>query len=77
MSVNRYVPLNNKKLTLMRLPTKNLIAKIESLSAQMTPEQLRDFLDVLDSMAIMVEEAKALPSASETRALNEIKVALH
>ena len=61
----------------MRLPTKSLISKIESLSAQMTPEQLKDFLDVLDSMAIMVEEAKALPATPGNDVLNEIKVALH
>ena len=61
----------------MKLPTKSLISKIESLSTQMNPEQLRDFLDVLDSMAIMVEEAKALPPTSENRGFNEVKVALH
>lgn len=61
----------------MRLPTKSLISKIESLSSQMTPEQLKDFLDVLDSMAIMVEDAKTKPSASNSRGLNEIKLTLH
>lgn len=61
----------------MRLPTKSLISKIESLSSQMRPEQLRDFLDVLDSMAIMVEEAKAMPSTSDDRCINKIKLALH
>ena len=69
--------LNHKKLTLMRLPTKSLIAKIESLSAQMNPEQLRDFLDVLDSMAVMVEEAKALPPPKGTQNLAKLKVELH
>jgi hypothetical protein len=43
----------------------------------MTPEQLKDFLDVLDSMAIMVEDAKTKPSASNSRGLNEIKLTLH
>ena len=61
----------------MKLPTKSLISKIESLSSQMTPEQLRDFLDVLDSMAIMVKEAKTMPSTSENRSLREFKIALH
>ncbi len=61
----------------MKLPTKSLIAKIESLSTQMSAEQLRDFLDILDSMAIMVEEAKALPSKSEKRNQPEFKLALH
>lgn len=68
---------NHKKLTLMRLPTKSLIAKIESLSAQLNPEQLRDFLDVLDSMAVMVEEAKALPPSTETQKLAKPKAELH
>lgn len=61
----------------MRLPTKSLISKIESLSSQMTPEQLRDFLDVLDSMAIMVEDAKGKPTRSNSRGPNELKLALH
>jgi hypothetical protein len=75
--MNRYAKLNHKKLTLMRLSTKNLIAKIESLSAQMTPEQLRDFLDVLDSMAIMVEDAKAMPTGAENGHQHGFKLALH
>ena len=61
----------------MRLPTKSLIAKIESLSAQLSPEQLKDFLDVLDSMAVMVEVAKAMPTTSETGELNAVKLAMH
>jgi len=47
----------------MKLPTKSLIAKIESLSTQMTPKQLREFLDVLDCMSSMIEEAKAMQPA--------------
>ena len=61
----------------MRLSTKSLIAKIEALSAQMTPEQLKDFLDVLDSMAVMVEDAKAMPTSSEASELTAVKLALH
>ncbi|GAB5380205.1 MAG: hypothetical protein Alis3KO_25140 [Aliiglaciecola sp.] len=61
----------------MKLPTKSLITKIESLSAQMTAEQLRDFLDVLDSMAIMVKEAKSMSPTPESSDLNGLKVALH
>ena len=61
----------------MRLPTKSLIAKIEALSTQMNPEQLKDFLDVLDSLAIMVEDAKAMPPSKECDSLNSLKVALH
>ena len=61
----------------MRLPTKSLIAKIEALSAQMNPEQLKDFLDVLDSMAVMVEDAKAMPTSAEASELNTVKLAMH
>jgi Asp-tRNA(Asn)/Glu-tRNA(Gln) amidotransferase C subunit len=43
------------------LPTKTLISKIEHLSKGLTPEQLTGFLDILDAMAIMVEEARELP----------------
>lgn len=61
----------------MRLSTKSLISKIESLSSQMTPEQLKDFLDVLDSMAIMVQNAKDIPSNSEHESIQALKIAMH
>lgn len=77
LKAQRYRPVNHRKLTLMRLPTKRLIAKIESLSSQLSPDQLNDFLDVLDSLAIMVEDAKAMPSSSEHTGLKEVKSALH
>lgn len=61
----------------MRLTTKSLISKIESLSSQMTPEQLKDFLDVLDSMAIMVQNAKDISSNSERETIQALKIAMH
>lgn len=61
----------------MKLPTKSLISKIESLSSQMTPDQLRDFLDVLDSMAIMVQEAKTISSTPQDSSPSGLKLALH
>lgn len=61
----------------MRPETKSLISKIESLSSQMNPQQLKEFLDVLDSMALMIEEAAALPTTSEEHGLKELKLALH
>ncbi|MFC3093389.1 hypothetical protein DRW07_04095 [Alteromonas sediminis] len=60
-------------LALMKLPTKSLIAKIESLSTQMTPKQLREFLDVLDCMSSMIEEAKAMPATPATNQQGSIK----
>ncbi|GEA10093.1 hypothetical protein [Alteromonas sp. KUL49] len=47
------------------LPTKTLISKIETLSKDLTPEQLTGFLDILDAMAVMVEEARALPPVND------------
>lgn len=41
----------------MRLPTKQLINKIENLSNGLTPEQLSSFLDIIDAMTALVEEA--------------------
>ena len=41
----------------MRLPTKQLINKIETLSNGLTPEQLTSFLDIIDAMTALVEEA--------------------
>lgn len=41
----------------MRLPTKQLINKIEHLSNGLTPEQLSSFLDIIDAMTALVEEA--------------------
>ena len=61
----------------MRLPTKTLIAKIEALSAQMNPDQLKEFLDVLDSLAIMVEDANALPPSSDKSTVSALNIVLH
>ena len=49
------------------LPTKTLISKIELLSKELTPRQLAGFLDILDAMAGMVEEARSLPPMQQQR----------
>jgi hypothetical protein len=41
----------------MRLPTKQLINKIEHLSKDLSPAQLAHFLDIIDAMTALVEEA--------------------
>ncbi|MEM7418896.1 MAG: hypothetical protein AAF364_04090 [Pseudomonadota bacterium] len=41
----------------MRLPTKQLITKIEHLSSELSPKQLAHFLDIIDAMTALVEEA--------------------
>ena len=51
----------------MRLPTKQLINKIENLSNGLTPEQLTSFLDIIDAMTALVEEAGELKSDSDTK----------
>ena len=51
----------------MHLPTKQLINKIENLSNGLTPEQLSSFLDIIDAMTALVEEAGELKSDSDTK----------
>ncbi|AXT39276.1 hypothetical protein D1814_11635 [Alteromonas sp. BL110] len=51
----------------MRLPTKQLIAKIENLSNGLTPEQLASFLDIIDAMTALVEEAGDLKVDNDTK----------
>ena len=51
----------------MRLPTKQLINKIENLSNGLTPEQLSSFLDIIDAMTALVEEAGELKADSDTK----------
>ena len=51
----------------MRLPTKQLINKIENLSNGLTPEQLASFLDIIDAMTALVEEAGELKADSDTK----------
>jgi hypothetical protein len=41
----------------MRLPTKQLISKIENLSDGLTPQQLSTFLDIIDAMTALAEDA--------------------
>ena len=57
----------------MLLPTKQLINKIESLSQGLSPNQLANFLDIIDAMTALVEEAKAQSVESEKRRLPEIR----
>jgi hypothetical protein len=49
----------------MRLPTKQLINKIENLSNGLTPDQLASFLDIIDAMTALVEDAGALQDDNE------------
>ncbi len=51
----------------MRLPTKQLINKIENLSNGLTPDQLASFLDIIDAMTALVEEAGELKDDSDNK----------
>jgi len=51
----------------MHLPTKQLINKIENLSNGLTPEQLASFLDIIDAMTALVEEAGELKDDSDNK----------
>ncbi len=53
----------------MRLPTKQLINKIENLSNGLTPEQLTSFLDIIDAMTALVEEAAAAADSLQQQAI--------
>ncbi|MDO6565534.1 hypothetical protein Q4561_00550 [Alteromonas sp. 1_MG-2023] len=44
----------------MRLPTKQLISKIETLSNDLSQDQLSNFLDIINAMTALVEEASEL-----------------
>lgn len=54
----------------MRLPTKQLINKIEHLSNGLTPEQLSSFLDIIDAMTVLVEEAGELKGDCDAKSNN-------
>ena len=54
----------------MRLPTKQLINKIEHLSNCLTPEQLSSFLDIIDAMTALVEEAGELKGDCDAKSNN-------
>lgn len=47
----------------MMLPTKQLISKIEMLSKDLSPKQLSNFLDIIDAMTALVEEANVQSEA--------------
>ena len=67
----------------MRLPTKQLINKIENLSNGLTPEQLSSFLDIIDAMTALVEEAGEFKESNkvnkkvESASLPTISSAVH
>ncbi|ANB26247.1 hypothetical protein A6F57_14250 [Alteromonas stellipolaris] len=44
----------------MRLPTKQLVSKIETLSKDLSHDQLSNFLDIINAMTALVEEASEL-----------------
>jgi hypothetical protein len=59
----------------MRLPTKQLISKIETLSNDLSQEQLSNFLDIINAMTALVEEASELSNHDGTPKIKEIPAA--
>jgi hypothetical protein len=59
----------------MRLPTKQLISKIETLSNDLSQEQLSNFLDIINAMTALVEEASELSNHDGTLKIKEIPAA--
>ncbi|WP_420934606.1 hypothetical protein ACOJR9_01125 [Alteromonas sp. A081] len=52
----------------MRLPTKQLISKIEHLSKDLSPAQLGHFLDIIDAMTALVEDAATIDLSKKSDA---------
>jgi len=59
----------------MRLPTKQLISKIETLSNDLSQDQLSNFLDIINAMTALVEEASEL--SSNDKSPKSIDTAVH
>ena len=49
----------------MRLPTEQLISKIETLSNDLSQDQLSNFLDIINAMTALVEEASELSKTQD------------
>jgi hypothetical protein len=62
--IHQYITIKQREFDAMRLPTNQLIDKIETLSNGLTPEQLSKFLDIIDAMTALVEEAGELKEQS-------------
>lgn len=58
----------------MRLPTKQLINKIETLSKDLSPQQLSNFLDIIDAMTALVEDAGDLKEHKSASSSKEMAV---
>ena len=59
----------------MRLPTKQLISKIETLSNDLSQNQLSNFLDIINAMTALVEEASELSNHDGAPKIEEIPAA--
>ncbi|MBQ4828683.1 hypothetical protein J8L84_05305 [Alteromonas sp. MMG017] len=58
----------------MRLPTKQLINKIETLSKDLPHDQLSNFLDIINAMTALVEDASELGNPDSAAKIKEAPV---
>ena len=61
----RFMRTEQREFDTMRLPTKQLISKIETLSNDLSQEQLSNFLDIINAMTALVEEASELSKTQD------------
>lgn len=79
MVIERKKRLNDENLT-MRLPTKQLINKIEHLSKDLSPAQLTHFLDIIDAMTALAEDAAKVDLSGDntpTPSVPQLSSAIH
>ena len=60
-----FICTEQREFDTMRLPTKQLISKIETLSNDLSQDQLSNFLDIINAMTALVEEASELSKTQD------------
>ena len=60
-----FICTEQREFDTMRLPTKQLISKIETLSNDFSQDQLSNFLDIINAMTALVEEASELSKTQD------------
>ena len=60
-----FICTEQREFDTMRLPTKQLISKIETLSNDLSQDQLSNFLDIINAMTVLVEEASELSKTQD------------
>ena len=60
-----FICTEQREFDTMRLPPKQLISKIETLSNDLSQDQLSNFLDIINAMTALVEEASELSKTQD------------